>query len=122
MKIAVLVSSCFLLASPVFAQQVKVVGPGSGSCAQFNEDLRRDPIYEREYFAWAQGLMSGILLRAPAGVDENVDLLPTKFPVAEQTKYIREFCAKNAGEDFFEAVRALYRAIKAAATKTNWRG
>ena len=58
------------------AQMVKIVGIGAASCAHFNEEIARDPRSERDYFAWAQGFMSGVLAQAPLGVDEGLDLDP----------------------------------------------
>jgi hypothetical protein len=54
-----------------------VVGLGATTCQQFNEEVKSNPLVRRDYLAWAQGFMSGILLGRPAGVDEGLDLNPT---------------------------------------------
>jgi hypothetical protein len=107
------VLSLFVLVGTSTAEQTKVVGTGTGTCRQFSEDIGRDPQQERIYFAWAQGLMSGVLLRAPAGIDDGLDLLPPSFPVTEQIRFISDFCRANPDKEYLEAVRALYRRLKA---------
>jgi len=53
------------------SQIVNMVGIGSTQCERFNTDKDRELNFERVYFAWAQGLMSGIILRAPPGRMRN---------------------------------------------------
>ena len=67
----------------------------TSSCARFNEESARSPNTERDYFAWAQGFMSGVLLRAPRGQDETLDLAPPSFSLGKQAAFLREFCSKN---------------------------
>lgn len=111
-KASVLAALSVLVANAVQAQTVKTVGPGAVACRQFNRDHSRDPYQEREYFAWAQGLMSGILLRSPAGVDQGLDLTPTDMKVPEQMAYVRRFCAENPDRDYSDAVLALYKELR----------
>ena len=94
------------------AQGVKIVGIGSGSCKQFLEEINGNRDVERNYFAWAQGYMNGILLRAPAGVDEDLDLTPPTFPIAKQAQYLRMFCANQMDKDFADGVQELYKALR----------
>lgn len=94
------------------AQSVKTVGPGAVSCQQFNQDYARDPYTERGYFAWAQGLMSGVLLRAPQGVDEDLDLTPPGMPVLDQMAFIRRFCTANPDSDYTDATLSLYKELR----------
>ena len=67
MKKGLLVAAFVFAVTCAQAQMVKVVGIGASSCAQFNEEVAGSPSAERDYFAWAQGFMSGVLLRAPTG-------------------------------------------------------
>lgn len=67
---------------------------------------------EREYISWAQGYLSGLLIRAPVGVDENLDLTPPSFPLLRQAQYLREFCAAQPKLDFPEVVQELYRTLR----------
>jgi hypothetical protein len=94
------------------AQTVRIVGIGAASCARFNQEIAQKPPVERDYLAWAQGFMSGALIRAPQGVDENLDLLPPSFPLQQQSDFLRAFCAANPNEDYMDAVHVLYQRLK----------
>jgi hypothetical protein len=52
-------------------QKARIVGLGAATCQQFNDDIKSNPAVRRDYLAWAQGFMSGILLGRPPGVDEG---------------------------------------------------
>ena len=94
------------------AQEAKIVGPGAASCAQFNQEIADMPSIDRDYLAWAQGFMSGALMRAPPGVDEGIDLLPPTFRLQEQKEFLLQFCKNNADKDYVDGVRALYRHLR----------
>lgn len=104
-----------VIAFPAAAQQaaVKIVGPGAGTCAQYVVEISLSPLAERGYFAWAQGYMSGILLRAPPGKDEDLDLTPRTFPASRQAEFLRTYCSTHTSEDFADAVNELYRTLRA---------
>ena len=85
--------------SPAQAQSVKVVGIGSSSCVRFKQDITENPAIERDYFAWAQGFMSGALIRAPKGVDDDLDLSPPSFALLNQIDFLRMFCAEHPDQD-----------------------
>lgn len=90
----------------------KIVGIGAQSCAAFNEEVSSNQGSELYFFAWAQGFMSGALIRTPAGVDEDLDLTPPSVPLQAQVHFLRSFCAKNPGQDYMDAVRALYHRLR----------
>lgn len=96
------------------AQQTaaKIVGLGAATCIDFTNDIERSPIMQREYLAWAQGFMSGILLSRPAGVDEGLDLNPQEFGLLKQLEFLRQRCAENRSGDFADAVVALYKVLR----------
>jgi hypothetical protein len=94
------------------AQTVNIVGLGSTKCERFNVDRNREPNFERVYFAWAQGLMSGILLRAPAGRDEKLNLVPRAFPVQAQIEYLGSFCSEHPTDDYSNGVIELYKQLR----------
>jgi hypothetical protein len=94
------------------AQAAKIVGTGAVSCATFLTDIARNPIYEREYFSWAQGYMSGILMRAPPGKDEHLDLTPPAFPVRAQLDFFRKFCETHQQEGYADAAAYLYQHLR----------
>lgn len=81
-----------LSSSAARAQSIKIVGIGASTCARFLQEIEGKPQSERDYFAWAQGYMSGLLIRAPAGKDEDLDLTPPAFPLLKQAA----FCAPSA--------------------------
>ena len=105
-----------LLSSPATADTVKIVGLGASTCAHFNQEIGENPALQRDYFAWAQGFMSGALIRAPQGVDEGLDLTPPSFQLQEQVDFLRAFCAKNQDQDYMDAARALYRRLRGPKT------
>jgi hypothetical protein len=108
----------FLLAATCAqAQTAKIVGIGASSCAHFNEETARSPSTQRDYFAWAQGFMSGVELRAPLGQDEKLDLAPPSFPLNKQAAFLREFCSKNSSQNFADAVLELYLRLRGPETR-----
>ena len=83
-----LVSAVALTAPSVAAQTVKIVGIGASSCAQFTREIGPNSSTERDYFAWAQGFMSGVLAQAPLGVDEGLDLDPPSLALPAQAAFL----------------------------------
>lgn len=98
----------------VRAQPLKatIVGLGAATCRQFNDDVRSNPLIRRDYLAWAQGFMSGILSSRPPGVDEGLDLAPPTFPVLRQLDFLGDYCAQHASLDFSDGVAALYKRLR----------
>lgn len=101
-------------ARDVQAQQLKatIVGLGAATCQKFNDYVRSDPLIRRDYLAWAQGFMSGILSSRLPGVDEGLDLAPPTFPVMRQLDFLGDYCALNASLDFSDGVAALYKRLR----------
>jgi len=93
-------------------QTAKIVGLGATTCVQFNEDVRSNPAVQRDYLAWAQGYMSGILVGRPPSVDQGLDLNPPSFDMNDQLHFLRDYCAKSALENFSDAVEALYKRLR----------
>lgn len=83
----------------------RIVGLGAATCRQFMADVAANPPMRRDYLAWAQGFMSGIILSRPPGVDEGLDLdLPT-FGLVAQLRFLEDHCARNRGDRFFRGRR-----------------
>jgi hypothetical protein len=101
-----------LSAFPASAQKVNIVGLGAASCAHYIRDIEKNPNLQRDYFAWAQGFMSGIILRSPPGVDEKLNLNPPTFPLLKQIEFIRVSCTSNPSQDYSDAVTFLYRRLR----------
>ena len=97
-------------------QTDKIVGVGAVPCAQFSAEIARTPTAERDFLAWAQGFMSGALIRSPPGVDEGLDLTPPGFPLLRQAEFLRSYCQAHPEQDFMDAVHALYRTLRAPPT------
>jgi hypothetical protein len=93
-------------------QKARIVGLGAATCQQFNDDIKSNPAVRRDYLAWAQGFMSGILLGRPPGVDEGLDLDPPAFGLISQLYFLEAHCAGNASADFTDAVEALYKRLR----------
>jgi len=94
------------------APKAKIVGLGAATCQQFNDDVKSNPLVRRDYLAWAQGFMSGVLLSRPPGVDEGLDLSPATFDLINQLHFLETFCAQNTSADFADAVEALYKRLR----------
>ncbi|AWN42566.1 hypothetical protein [Methylobacterium durans] len=104
------------VAGPARAETVKIVGLGASTCDRFNKEIVGSPLIERDYFAWAQGFMSGALMRAPPGVDEGLDLSPPSVPLESQADFLRSFCAEKPDQDYMDAARALYHRLRGPKT------
>jgi hypothetical protein len=94
------------------APKATFAGLGATSCQRFNEDIRSNPLLRRDYLAWAQGFMSGILSSRPPGVDQGLDLAPVTFDVKRQLQFLEDYCARNVSLDFSDAVGALYKRLR----------
>ncbi|MBA7471892.1 hypothetical protein ES707_07204 [subsurface metagenome] len=113
MGLAVLLAAFLLQASyQAQAQTARIVGLGATTCRGFNEDVKSNPTIRRDYLAWTQGFMSGILLGRPPGTDEALDLAPSSFDLNQQLRFLEEYCASHDREDFADAVTALYKRLR----------
>lgn len=92
-----------------------IVGTGAVPCSRYLADVQGAPMQEREYFAWAQGYMSGLLMRSPAG--EHVDLRHKLLPLLSQVAFVRSYCQANPEKDFVEGVQDLYKALRKMSSK-----
>ena len=115
MLFAMTLSSIVLLAikaSGAEAPKARIVGLGAITCQQFNDDIKANPALRRDYLAWAQGFMSGIILSRPPGVDQGLDLAPKTFDLISQLHFLEDHCARNTAPDFSDAVEALYKRLR----------
>ena len=94
------------------APKARIVGLGAATCQQFNDEIKSHPLRRRDYLAWAQGFMSGILLSRSAGIDEGLDLNPATFGLINQLYFLEDHCAKNTSMEFSDAVEALYKRLR----------
>lgn len=105
--------SFFLLQEVALAQeQVRLVGLGASTCAEYRSDVAAKTATEREYFAWGQGFMSGILARAPAGKDVGLNLAPSSMALIEQVEYLRSYCVANSASTYSDGVVELYKELR----------
>ncbi|WP_371422579.1 hypothetical protein [Tardiphaga sp.] len=94
------------------APKARIVGLGATTCQRFSDDVKSNPLLRRDYLAWAQGFMSGIILSRPPGVDEGLDLNPVTFDLINQLHFLEDHCARNVALDFSNAVEALYKRLR----------
>jgi hypothetical protein len=92
---------------------IKIVGIGATTCGEFVEESKINPPVQRQYLAWMQGYMSGIVIGRPPGIDEGIDLNPKFFPLPKQLEFIRDFCLAAPSRPFADAVEELYKKLKA---------
>ncbi|RTL52334.1 MAG: hypothetical protein EKK40_07920 [Bradyrhizobiaceae bacterium] len=102
-------ASCELRAE---ARKARIVGLGATTCQRFNDDVRDNPVIRRDYLAWAQGFMSGIILSRPPGVDDGLDLNPATFDLINQLHFLEDHCSRNVASDFSDAVERLYKRLR----------
>jgi hypothetical protein len=98
-----------ILGFAVPGQAVSGTGPGASSCLRFALDYTRMPRSEEQYFVWAQGYMSAIVMMAPSGMDDDLNILPASYPKERQMALVRSVCAQDPLRSYSHAVRALYR-------------
>jgi len=84
----------------------------SKQALQFSDDVKSNPSVRRDYFAWAQGYMSGILLSRPPGIDAGLDLNPATFNLINQLQFLETYCAQRTSANFADAVEELRRALR----------
>jgi hypothetical protein len=53
--------------------------------------------------------MSAIVMMAPQGIDDTLDLLPASYPKESQPARTRSVCAQDPQKSYAYAVRVLYR-------------
>ena|ERR1700722_8987483 len=92
--------------------KANIVGLGAATCQKFNDDIKSNPPVWRDYLAWTQGFMSGILSSRPPSVDEGLDLNPPTFGLIGQLRFLEDYCAKNTSLNFSDAVEALYKRLR----------
>jgi hypothetical protein len=111
---AALTSMYLIYCIPAYSEEAttKIVGLGAMTCAEFINEVQKSPNVQRDYLAWAQGFMSGILLSRPQGIDEGLDLNPSSFGLLKQLEFLRDHCAQTRSEGFSEAVVALYKRLR----------
>lgn len=93
-------------------RKATIVGLGAATCQQFSDDVKSNPNVRRDYLAWVQGYMSGILVGRPPGIDEGLQLNPPIFGLVHQLRFLEEQCAQNTSQDFSDTVEALYRRLR----------
>jgi len=95
------------------------MGAGVSSCAQFGDDYRRNPTdFESLYFAWAQGMLSGLNARL---LFSNNDTNLAWWDSAQQEQHIRSFCSNHPLSSYAEAVFDLFDAMRQEQGLPNWR-
>src|SRR5438132_8817530 len=81
-------------------------GVGAGTCAEFTELYKERPeFWERHFFSWAQGWMSGFNM-ALDGEDKPIFDLSAKT-IQEQQLFIRSYCDQHPLILYYRAVREL---------------
>jgi hypothetical protein len=105
-------ATAYSIAVSAGPQTAKIVGLGATTCLQFEDDVKQNAATQRDYLAWAQGFMSGIIVGRPPGIDQGLDLNPSTYPLLKQLEFLREHCVQHPAEDFSDAVEALYKRLR----------
>ena len=106
---------CWMLACSTALGQAptgKIVGLGATTCTEFMDDVKANSAIQRDYLAWAQGFMSGILLGRPPGVDEGLNLNPSSFGLGKQLEFLTQYCRQHPSDSFSGAVEDLYKSLR----------
>jgi tetratricopeptide (TPR) repeat protein len=99
------------------ANDTLYMGLGAQTCVQFNNDYR---IATEEvgfaYLAWAHGYLSGINYQLMQPYDKrfvNLDLISIK----DEWQLIRNYCTEHPFENYYDAVRDVYKRVLKANIK-----
>lgn len=95
------------------ARTAQIVGLGATTCRQFAADVATDPQVLRDYLAWAQGFMSGIVLSRPPGVDAGLNLNPPTFGVMAQLRFLPRAMRAERGAQLLHSRRGALQAAPA---------
>lgn len=90
----------------------RIFGLGATTCQQFTDDAKANAAVRRDYLAWTQGGMGGVISSRPPGDDEGLDLAPITFDLIRQLQFLEDHCARNSSIDFLDAVAALYKRLR----------
>ncbi|MBR0967249.1 hypothetical protein JQ554_24040 [Bradyrhizobium diazoefficiens] len=112
MSLAAIVAADAWRALQAEEPKAKIVGLGATTCQRFVADVKANPAVRRDYLAWAQGFMSGIISSRPVGVDVGLDLAPETFDLIRQLQFLDDHCVRNVSLDFSDAVAALYKRLR----------
>jgi hypothetical protein len=82
------------------------MGIGAASCAQFTGDYAKNHAIEAQYFAWAQGYMSGLNTELVMGNKPIRDL--SAIAPDHQQLLIRTYCSAHPLDKYMEAVATMY--------------
>lgn len=107
-----MMATAYSIAESAEPPKAKIVGLGATGCLQFTDDVNQNAAMQRDYFAWAQGFMSGIIVGRPPGIDQGLDLNPSTYPLLKQLEFLRDHCVQHPAEDFSDAVEALYKQLR----------
>lgn len=88
--------------------QAGMMGAGSGTCAAYVQEYRRDPdTANNVYFSWAQGYMSG----QNVARDKNPMRDLNALPVSTQLDFLKRFCDQKPTALFAVAAQNLFNAL-----------
>jgi hypothetical protein len=107
MRLLFMLLAGVLLGSPAAAaEQFAVMGPGAGTCTEFNKFRRLDARRAEDFFFnWTQGYLSGW---NSAQIDAKRPYRDLKsVSVDEQQAFLRRFCDKNPDSPYLEGVLLL---------------
>jgi hypothetical protein len=102
------------------AEELMGAGAGYQSCAQFTKFYRNNAnptVIESAFFSWAQGFMSGWNGAMRDDKVLKVDL--SAMTVAEQKKYLRDYCDKQPLKTYLEGVMALMAQMRYLNARTS---
>lgn len=106
---------CGLSSGPAVAQRaiIKIVGVGATPCRLFLKEAATGSQSQRDYLAWAQGYMSGLVSGSASPRYDRVDLSSDRVSLVRQLEYLRRECEGNPDQSFADVVEALFRFLSA---------
>lgn len=87
------------------AEPFSTAGIGTATSAKFNRLSDAFPDIEETFFAWAQGLMSGINDALEDTIAQYKD--QHSIPLTEQKQILRDFCSEHPTAGYRDAVNDL---------------
>jgi hypothetical protein len=104
--ILLLASLFLILVVPAESAEFVLMGRGAQTCGDFGSEYRIPPAdTETDFFAWAQGYMSGMNIghSVHGGITKNLSM-----PLEQEKSFLRTYCNEHPLADYENAVSTLY--------------
>lgn len=103
------IAGLFLMLSEALAGGPDMMGIGTRTCGEFAKDYKNNLEYEKAYFSWAEGYLSGLNFGLLA-VHKPVRNLGGK-PLDEQMAFVRRYCDQHPLTPYASGIGLLWLSL-----------